>query len=342
MFGEGVSDTRSVADDERHADWIEHWEEPNWGSLEEVYERAGLSPEELCALNEYRDIAEYYLLRAKRPMVTGIQEHPSLIRELAGFLRFLNSPCVSGAEGGEAPRRSFVKEVFNKGKPVHKHVLTRRTLRLESGELVQSSGIRISARSTAFWDKLAELRVLAFLCANCYRVEFPSPSAEGKQPEFFIRADQAPVGIEVKNLDVDVVLDRIFGGFNDELPPVDNDEFTGPDDREGIVGMINSQYEKAVAKFRSGPAGIIVIFVPQYRASIAEYLDPWANALSTCWREGSNPEVALVVLVMNDTVELVENPGQQAIVTDLRFDLLGWDRLSDLYEACTANGLWPT
>ncbi len=45
-----------MAGDEQHADWVERWEDPIWGSLEEVYERAELCPEEVDALDAYRDI----------------------------------------------------------------------------------------------------------------------------------------------------------------------------------------------------------------------------------------------------------------------------------------------
>ncbi len=329
-----------MTDDQRWADWVERLEDPIWESLEAVYERAKLSPEEAAALDEYRNVTEYFLLRAKIPMVTGIQG-PSLIRQVAGLLRFLNGPCVCGADGRQAPRQSFVKEMF-RDRPVHMHVETRPTRRGESGELEQGRGVRFRARSTAFWDKLAELRVLAFLCVNGYRVEFPSSNAEGQQPEFFIRASDAPVGVEVKNLDSDAVLDRIFGGFDHEPSLEASDGFNGPDDREGIVGMIQSQYENAAAKFREGPAGIIVVFVPIDRSAIDEYLDPWLTALRTSWQEGSSPRVGLLVLATHGTVEVLANSAHQELLDHLRFDALWWDELWSVYQAPTPDGPWQS
>lgn len=277
-------------------------------------------------------------------MVAGLQG-PSPVRCLAGYLRFLNSAAVRGADGNEPPRRSFVKEMFGDTK-VHGVTVKSVSRKLESGDTEEGTSMRSSAWSTIFWDKLAELQVLAFFCANGYEVEFPAGNSGSKKPEFFIQVRQTALGVEVKNLDVDAVLDRIYGDFDSTIAfmhnagPESETSFVGPGDYHGIVGMIERQYGKAVQKFSDAP-GLVFIFVPLDRGQLGRYLDEYIAALFSEWNNGDDCGVVGLVLAFNDSVQLQRHPDHQTLTEALRLEQVDLAELREVYELCTERDLWP-
>ncbi len=196
-----------------------------------------------------------------------------------------------------------------------------------------------------FWDKLAELQVLTFFCANDHIVELPARNAPGPKPEFFIQINETVLGVEVKNLDADALLDRIFGDFDTEIEDIRRDvgietSFDGPEDYRGIVGMIERQYREAVQKF-STTTGLVFIYVPWSQRGLGRYLHEFCNTLYTSWRDGDGLDIAGLVLVFDDSVLFQQNPKHQTLTQNLRFGRVDLEGLRNIYENCTAHDLWP-
>lgn len=326
-------------------DWEKALDRQVWSSLSEVYEHADLSQDETAALDEYNSITKYHLLRFKRPMVTGFQG-PSLVRCLAGYLRFFNSEAVQNADGNEPPRRGFIEEMFSDTK-THKFLVLTEERELTSGAIEGAVGFRSEVWSTMFWDKLAELQVLSFFCANGYSVGLPTRKAKGKQPEFFIQTGGIKLGVEVKNLNTDVVLDHIFGDFDSAIEQMRNDadgveegNVALPKDYRKIVGMIERQYIAAAQKF-SNTTGIIFIYVPWGPDRLGNYLDTWIDALLSSWRDGKDPCIAGLVLVFDDALQVFENSCNPQLKEGLRFEQVGLNEFRKTYEFCAERNLWP-
>lgn len=332
-------------DEKRKQEWIEALERPIWESLEEVYDCASLSEEERAALSRYKRVAEHHLLRAKRPEVTGIGDTP-IVRQLAGFLRFLNSGLVVGSGNGEPPRQSFVNEMFGGRARTKKSVHGWRERKVVSctsdGRQEVGSSLRSFGKSSIFWDKLEELRVLAFFCANGIAVELPSLGQRGKKPEFFIYIAELRYAVEVKNVSVDDALDKVYGTFEEVTDYILNhestEEFQGPGRVNSIVDMVNRQYESAVGKFGGSP-GIVFISVVD-TVGLREHLDTWAVGIRKLWSQGNAGDVAAVVLRVGAVVQLIQNARHKPIDT-AQFGDVALRELSELYEVCDSRGLWP-
>ncbi len=326
-------------------DWEIALDKPIWNSLGDVYERAGLSQDETAALDEYNSITKYHLLRFKHPMVTGFRG-PSLVRRLAGYLRFFNSEAVRNTDGNEPPRRTFIKEMFNDTKTHHCSVRAVER-QLSSGVIEKGTAFSSRVWSTVFWDKLAELQVLTFFCANGYTVELPARKAKGKQPEFFIQAGETKLGVEVKNLNCDVVLDHVFGDFDFFVEQMRNEShWIGgknvalPKDYRKIVGMIERQYKAAAQKF-SVKEGLIFIYVPWDSNVLGKYFEKWVNTLLLSWRNGEDLRVAGLVFVFDRTTIFLENPCNLILKEGLCFDQISLEDIKKTYERCAEYKLWP-
>lgn len=328
-------------DENSHADWVEALEKPHWNSLQEVYEHARLTDEEIEALDEYSALTEFYLLRAKRPMVIGFGQNPSLVKLLAGYLRFFNSAAVKGINGNDPPRGTIIGDMFSV-KKIHKVTSRRETRTLDSGEIDHGFSIRSKVSSTKFWDTLAEFQTLAFFCAKGFVIEFPPRKAQGKQPEFFIKVGGVTVGVEVKNLDTDAVLDHIFGDFDCEVKQMDKaeSEITLPEKYHKITGKIKTQYNKAVPKFSKLP-GLVFIYVPTRKSDLGEGLNEYLDEIACSWGEGSAPCIAGLILAFYDTIQFLPNPRHQTLTDKLRFKLIDLQDLRNVYELCTKRDLWP-
>lgn len=333
-------------DEKRKLEWIEALERPIWESLEEVYDRAGFCEEERAALSRYKKVAEYRLLRAKVPEVTGLGGTP-IVRQLAGFLRFLNSGLVVGSGNGDPPRQSFVNEMFggraSTKKSVHGWIERKVASRTSGGRMEAGSSLRFFEKSTIFWDKFEELRILAFFCANGIAVELPSLGQGGKKPEFYVDIAERRYAVEVKNVSVDDALDKVYGTFeevvNYMLNHESNEVFQGPGRVSSIVDMVNRQYESAMGKFGGSP-GIVFISVVD-TVGLREHLDTWAVGIKKLWLQGDASDVAAIVLRVGAVVQLIENARYEPIDT-AQFGNVTLRELSELYEVCDSRGLWPS
>lgn len=326
-------------DEEQVTAWMDALEKPQWDSIETLFDKAALSNEEVAALDKYRSRTEHYLLRLKPSMAMDMQR-PSLLRHIAGYLRWLNSDKVVGSDGQEPPRQKFIQEMF-RDRPVHNWYQEEIERTLESGEVEKGVRTRFTSRSTALWDKYAELEVLAFFCANGYSVEFPASGGSEKRPEFYLTAGPHRIGVEVKNLDSHTALDHIFGSSDHYAappPPDGNQEI--PNDIPAVVGTINTQYKSACEKFTDVPI-LIVIYVPWPPSLLQPNLGKWLKDLTTHWNSGGDQGIAGVILAHHDDVEKIVNPAHREVVDELQFDSIPLKELRNVYVRCTRSNLWP-
>lgn len=325
-------------DEEQVSAWMDAMGKPIWDSVETLYDRAGLSNDEIAALDKYRSKIEYYLLRLKPSMAMGI-DRPSLLRHIAGYLRWLNSDKVVGPGGQEPPRQKFIHEMFRS--QVHNWYQEEIERTPESGEVERGVRTHFGLKSTALIDKYAELEVLAFFCANGYSVELPASGGSGKRPEFYLAAGPHRIGVEVKNLDSDTALNHIFGSpphYAAPPPPDGNQEI--PNDIAAVVGTINTQYKKACEKFIDVPI-LIVIYVPWPPSLLQPNFGKWLKDLTAHWNSGGDQGVAGVILAHHDVVEKIVNPAHQEVVDELQFDSIPLKELRNVYVRCIRSNLWP-
>ena len=325
-------------DEEQARAWLEAMEEPIWASVEALYEHAGLSHDEVAALEKYRSRVEYSLLRWDRLAAIDI-DGPSFLRRIAGYLRWLNSEMVVGPDGQEPARHTFVREMF-RGSTVHKWEQEEIERILESGEVDKGVLAHYTARSTALIDKYSELEVLAFFCANGFEVEFPAASGPGKKPEFYVAAEPHRIGVEVKNLDSATAQRHIFGGPERHLaspPPDGNLEI--PNDVAAVVGTINTQYRNAREKFTGVPI-LVVIYFPWPPSLLEPKLSEWLRGLANKWDAGKDSGVAGIVLAGLDVHTMV-NPSHRELMAEFRFGSVPLKHLCNVYVECAESDLWP-
>lgn len=207
-------------------------ESPNYSSIDELFDKAELNDVERDAFVRNRKYCEYWLLRSKRMCHQSFNpDLPNFIKRLARVLNYLESNAVRGE------KKQKIKEMFGMGSPVHRVYSTK-------------NGCRSTQNSQILENTYFELLILSFLVERGFEIEMIKSREAGKRiPEFIASRDGLKLAGEAKNLDVDSLLDNIFGdsfidGFDHRRTEEEREK-----GYQKIKSQIEKRYEDAIGKF---------------------------------------------------------------------------------------------
>ncbi len=167
-------------------------EQPIYSNLSDLYDTASLNLEERAIFDKYKNTCEYWLLRSKRPASYSFNKHPSFIQCLARVLINLQSKKVTGK------KEQLVKEMFG-DKKIHRVYPTK-------------NGVRSTISSNKVFNTFFELKIMSFFLEHNFEIVLSNATIKGvKIPEFVAKKGSLHINVEAKYLDIDKVLDHIYG-----------------------------------------------------------------------------------------------------------------------------------
>ncbi|WP_373035176.1 hypothetical protein [Sulfurimonas sp.] len=279
-------------------------EKPIYASLDEVFDKSNLSETEKDAFLRNEKYCKYWLLRSKRYYNQSLNsEKPNFIKKLARVINHLESDLVTGA------KIQKIKEMFAPRSPIHKVTQTEISCRSE-----QNSPI---LENTYF-----ELLILSFFVERGFNIELISNKEYGTRiPEFIASKNGIKLSIEAKNLNVDNIMNNIFGdSFKDGIDHhrTQNEQEKG---YKNIKSQIEKRYEDAMDKYNhinSDEQYIIFMSIYFNNHFIGKPAINYVNSLQAKWigQELRN-FIGIVIPEEQQTLFIKNQEGNENIVHQL-------------------------
>ena len=285
-----------------------------YSSLDEIFQKADLTQLERDAFTRNQKYCEYWLLRSKAGYHQSFEPgHTNFIKRLAAVITHLESDSVKGN------KKQKIKELFGYGSPIHRVYKT-------------NNGFRTTQNSPILESTYYELKILSFFINGGFKIELIKTKVAGQKiPEFIAIKDDVKISVEAKNLNVDSILDNIFG--DSFIDGIDHRRTRAEEDKglEGIRSQILRNYENAIEKYKHiNPDEHYIIFMYIYDslncigAPAADYL----NSLQASWSKGEYDNFLGIVIPESDKTVFIYNKHSYHGA----FNLLGKVGLSDFHN----------
>ncbi|WP_319481524.1 hypothetical protein [uncultured Draconibacterium sp.] len=258
-------------------------------SFNELFDKAKLSQKERDIYYRYRDYCEYWLLRSK--LQYSQSEGQNFLKRLAIVLINLQSKNVSG------PKDSVVKQMFG-DKSVHRCYPTK-------------NGLRSTKNSNIIENTYFELEILSFFLLNNFDIQLANDNIKGKKiPEFKAELNGAIINIEAKQLDVEKIMDNIFGdgftsGINSKLSEKELDS-----GYKRIFSQFERNYSSAISKYLEiEPGEYFIIFLSAYYRIdyLGKYAINFLNDLPKQWTDNNYNNLVGIVIPDSEKTYFIQN-----------------------------------
>lgn len=285
-----------------------------YSSLDEVFQKADLTLPERDAFIRNQKYCEYWLLRSKAGYHQSFApSHTNFIKRLAAVITHLESSSVKGN------KKQKIKELFGYGSPIHRVYKTK-------------NGLRTTQNSPTLDNTYFELKILSFFIDMGFKIELIKAKIKGKKiPEFVATKDDVKMSVEAKNLNIDSILDNIFGdsfidGIDYRRTRAENDKGL-----EAIRSQIQRNYENAIGKYEhTNHNEHFIIFMHIYDSlnHIGTPAIDYLNSLQASWSKGKYDNFLGIVIPERDKTVLIYNKHGNPDA----FSLLGKAELSDFHN----------
>lgn len=288
-------------------------EKPRFSSLSELFDRTNLNEDEKDIFQKHKKDCEYFLLRAREDFIESHGDNPSYLQGLAKRLILLDSDKVTG------PKKAFIKEMFSlPNKQMYEVAVTQQRNPKTGIEIGKTTSCTLNCNS--LFNKDFELEILAFFIDNGFTIElFGRKNEQGKNekgPEFIALKKELKIGIEAKNLDHNIIADRIFGdkksAFDYERRCKEKDERHPQNGPQKIQQQFMKNYDSAMSKFDNIDDGTysLIFISTNYQINHISGFQNFLEELQNDWTDESSligiaiPELYSTTFLQNKECDL--------------------------------------
>ncbi len=274
-------------------------EKPIHNSLNELFDKANLSNDERDVYLSIRKHCEYWLLRSKtyysQPFNSNI---PNFIQRLARVLIRFFSENVSGK------KFLMIKEMFPKNSPVHRVFKT------------GTGGVRATQNSSKIENTYFELEIMSFFLDNGFNIKLASSNIVNRKiPEFTAINKNYKVNIEAKQLNIDKILDNIFGDcFTKENHNKQSADLLDKGYLK-IKERIKANYTSAISKYdHIDDDELYLIFISlNYKLDyMGKYCTQYLSNLPNEWTDKRyNQLLGVVIIELENTIYIKNTHAEQ-------------------------------
>lgn len=266
-------------------------EKPIYKNLEELYDIAELNFIEREIFNKYKKECEYWLLRSKKQFSENINDSTNFIKNLAQVLINLQSPKVTGQ------KNNLIKEMFG-DKKVHRCYETK-------------NGLRSTINSNKIFNTYFELRIMSFFLENNFDIKLSNSKEKGiKIPEFVASKKEFHLNVEAKQLDVDKIMDHIFGSIFINGIGYKYTKHERERGYEAIKATVKRNYDNALQKFDVIPKNeyFILFFSANYSISVmGKAVVDYLNNISSEWKNSKYNNLLGIIVEDQDNTYFFRN-----------------------------------
>ena len=292
----------------------ENLERKLYSSLDDIFDKADLTPSERNVFLRNQKYCEHWLLRSKAGYHQSFApDHTNFIKRLAAVITCLESESVKG------DKKQKIRELFGYKSPIHRVYKTK-------------NGIRSTQNSQTLENTYFELEIMSFFVDCGFEIELVKARTEGQKiPEFIASKKDVKISVEAKNLNIDSVLDNFHGdsfidGINHKRTQKEIDKGL-----EGIRSQIQRNYENAIGKYEHiNPDEHYIIFMYIYDSlnCIGPPAVDYLNSLQTSWSEGHYDKFLGIVIPERNKTVFIQNKYSSPNV----FSLLGKIGVADFHN----------